>query len=86
LIRAQVINPARDLLQPEGPQAITPQAAARRVCVAHGNVTCHFGTLAALQTALMPPSLRTSPPLPRWPSAMGGGDGDLRPRRIDDRD
>jgi AcrR family transcriptional regulator len=52
-MRAQVIAAARELLQTEGPQAVTLKAAAVRAGVTHGNVTYHFGTVDALHSALI---------------------------------
>ncbi len=52
-MRAEVLRAARDVLRGEGPQAITLQAVAARAGVSHGNVTYHFGTVAALHTALI---------------------------------
>ena len=52
-MRAQVIQAARALLRAEGPQAITLKAVAAEAGVTHGNVTYHFGTVAALHTALI---------------------------------
>jgi AcrR family transcriptional regulator len=52
-MRAEVIRAARDVLRGEGPQAITLQTVAARAGVSHGNVTYHFGTVAALHTALI---------------------------------
>ncbi|MBE0529958.1 MAG: TetR/AcrR family transcriptional regulator [Rhodospirillales bacterium] len=52
-MRAHVIQAARELLQAEGPQAITLKAVAVRAGVTHGNVTYHFGTVDALHSALI---------------------------------
>ncbi len=52
-MRARIVQAARDLLQAEGPQAITLKAVAERAGVTHGNVTYHFGTVDALHTALI---------------------------------
>jgi AcrR family transcriptional regulator len=52
-MRAEVIQAARDVLRTEGPHAITLKAVAVRAGVTHGNVTYHFGTVAALHSALI---------------------------------
>jgi AcrR family transcriptional regulator len=52
-MRAELIQAARTVLRDDGPQAITLQAVAARVGVSHANVTYHFGTAAALHTALI---------------------------------
>jgi AcrR family transcriptional regulator len=52
-MRAEVIRVACDLLRTEGPHAITLKAVALRAGVTHGNVTYHFGTVAALHAALI---------------------------------
>lgn len=52
-MRARAIQAARALLRAEGPQAITLKAVAAEAGVTHGNVTYHFGTVAALHTALI---------------------------------
>jgi AcrR family transcriptional regulator len=52
-MRAEVIRAARDLLCTEGPHAITLKAVAVRAGVTHGNVTYHFGTVAALHSVLI---------------------------------
>lgn len=48
-----MLQVARELLRLEGPQAVTLTAVAARAGVTHGNVTYHFGTADALQTALI---------------------------------
>jgi AcrR family transcriptional regulator len=52
-MRAEVLRAARDVLRSGGPQAMTLQAVAARAGVSHGNVTYHFGTVAALHTTLI---------------------------------
>lgn len=50
--RKEAIDGARTLLLEQGPAAITLQAVARRMGVAHGNVTHHFGSASRLQADL----------------------------------
>lgn len=52
-MRAQVVDAARELLRTDGPHAITLKAVAVRAGITHGNVTYHFGTVAALHAALI---------------------------------
>jgi len=52
-MRAEILISARLLLETLGPQAITLKAVAVQAGVTHGNVTYHFGTVEALQQALI---------------------------------
>ena len=51
--RAAALDSARRLLLDHGPNAITLQAVARDIGMTHTNLLHHFGSAAALQSALM---------------------------------
>lgn len=51
-LRREAIAAARDILERQGPAAITLQSVAATLGMAHGNITHHFGTAANLQAAV----------------------------------
>lgn len=51
--RALALEAAQAILAREGPHGLTLQAVAAAIGMTHGNLTHHFGTSAALQTALI---------------------------------
>lgn len=51
-LRSEAISAGMWILKDQGPAAITLQAVARNIGVAHGNITHHFGTAANLQASV----------------------------------
>ncbi|WP_081476852.1 TetR family transcriptional regulator [Sphingomonas sp. PAMC 26605] len=51
-LRDEALAAARRLLLADGPSAVTLQAVARALNMAHGNITHHFGSAAKLQAVL----------------------------------
>jgi AcrR family transcriptional regulator len=52
-VRSDALQAARRLLLTAGPDAITLPAVAKELGMAHGNITHHFGSMAALHAALV---------------------------------
>ena len=52
-VRSATLHASRALLFREGPAAITMPAVAKELGMSHGNLTHHFGSIGALQAALV---------------------------------
>lgn len=52
-VRSAALQAARALLLKHGPEAITLPAVAKELGMAHGNITHHFGSVAAVHAALV---------------------------------
>lgn len=52
-VRSATLHAGRALLFREGPAAITMPAVAKELGMSHGNLTHHFGSIGALQAALV---------------------------------
>jgi AcrR family transcriptional regulator len=52
-VRSEALQAARRLLLTAGPEAITLPAVAKELGMAHGNITHHFGSMAALHASLV---------------------------------
>lgn len=52
-VRSDALQAARRLLLKSGPEAITLPAVAKELGMAHGNITHHFGSVAALHASLV---------------------------------
>jgi AcrR family transcriptional regulator len=52
-VRSDALQAARRLLLTAGPDVITLPAVAKELGMAHGNITHHFGSMAALHAALV---------------------------------
>jgi len=52
-VRSAALEAARALLLKSGPEAITLPAVAKQLGMAHGNITHHFGSVAAVHASLV---------------------------------
>ena len=82
--RAAALSAARELLLEAGPQAVTLKAVADRIGRTHANILHHFGSAAALQSALAK-SISDSVTAGIAEAVIRARHGEADPREIVDR-
>jgi len=82
--RAAALSAARELLLEAGPQAVTLKAVADRIGRTHANILHHFGSAAALQSALAK-SISDSVTAGIAEAVIRARQGEADPREIVDR-